>query len=88
VRSLTAKIDAQGDHLTAKIDAQGDRLDAKIDAQTNKLLIQLPAIIIAILGLFGVVMKFWPAPVQPTQPAPITQPAPPITTDQPREGNQ
>jgi len=73
------------------IEATEHRLNAKIDAQTNKLLIQLPAIILAILGLFGIVMKFLsgtpvqqPAPIIQSAPAPVqpaTTPAPPATPE-------
>jgi len=67
-----------------RINAKIEKLDAKIDAQTNKLLVQLPAITLAILGLFGLVMKLLPtAPVQ--QPASIIQTAPAPVPVQPAQ---
>jgi len=75
--------------FSADLRALDTKIDTKIDAQTNKLLVQLPAIILAILGLFGVVMKFLPA-ASVQQPAPISAPVQAVVTPvqpAPSEGN-
>jgi len=81
IPTLATKVDiAETKTGIADIRSEIKMLNAKIDAQSNKLLIQLPAIILAILGLFGAVMKFWPVtPVQQPAPAVVApvQPAPP-----------